>query len=295
MRKSAAEWHATWLFKPSLSGESKSVNHFVQKLSENLEYLQSATGHESLLLVVDPANDDDDDLGFVGGTSMGQSFWNGLRGGGTLGSRQFKQQCRSLSSSVEASSLKPKSAPEGSVTGNRQSPTVVLKNNLYNEMRAALRLASGNSTAEMKWSKPEKLATLGVQLVGWPSSVPFKNPSRMSQQEIMLIRNLLHDNVINFVRVGSGFETNEPNAGESSTQSFEPAGSASTVTRVGDPPEIDMDMSWALQDDDTLDACEKISSAVEDSMIVSTQAFDSSSNPNDTRPPAKRQRRQSDS
>ncbi len=94
----------------------------------------------------------------------------------------------------------------------------------------------------MKWSKPEKLTALGVQLVGWPPSVPFKNPSRMSQQEMTLIRNLLMENRISFLRVGDrpeiAFGTN--------------IGSTASMD-THDPPDADVDISWALEDDGSLD------------------------------------------
>lgn len=114
------------------------VSHALEQISENLQYLHNVTGHHSLLLVVDPTTDEDG--AFLGGTSTGRTFWNGLRGGGTLGARQFKQQCKSLSSTDETgSSSNPTSTTERVITGNRQTPAVILKNNLYNEMRAALR------------------------------------------------------------------------------------------------------------------------------------------------------------
>ena len=106
-------------------------------MSENLQNLHDVTGQHSLLIVVDPTRNDEEGI-FVGGTSTGRTFWNGLRGGGTTGARQFKQQCKSMPSNAEAETF--------AITENisqagpsRQTPAVILKNNLYNEMRSALR------------------------------------------------------------------------------------------------------------------------------------------------------------
>ncbi|KLO17225.1 hypothetical protein SCHPADRAFT_846921 [Schizopora paradoxa] len=235
-RRAVAEWHASWLFNSTIpldnpdSERPSQVTHFVEKISENLENMHGVTGQHSLLIVVDPTRKDDDGI-FVGGTSTGRTFWNGLRGGGRIGARQFKQQCRSIPSKPEAESSTVTETTTTQAGPSRQTPAVALKNNLYNEMRSALRQASGNSAAEMKWSKPEKLASLGVQLVGWPPSVPFKNPSRMSQQEMTLIRSLLMNKEISFVRKGA-----------------HPIDPPTTTENTAAPVE-DVDISWAVQDD----------------------------------------------
>ena len=55
----------------------------------------------------------------------------------------------------------------------------------------------------MKWSKPEKLSAYGVSMEGWPSDVPIRNPSQMSQQEIIRIYELISNKEIRFQRITS--------------------------------------------------------------------------------------------
>lgn len=83
----------------------------------------------------------------------------------------------------------------------------------------------------MKWSKPEKLSIYGVALEGWPKEIEYKNPSRMSSQEISTIMKLLQDNVLYFrpLRVGSA--------------TVAPQSSATNLSST--------DMSWALNEDDS--------------------------------------------
>lgn len=60
------------------------------------------------------------------------------------------------------------------------------------------RVASGVRNAEMKWTRPGKLSAYGVALLGWPSEIEYKNPSKMSFQETSTIMRLLQENTIYF-------------------------------------------------------------------------------------------------
>ena len=50
----------------------------------------------------------------------------------------------------------------------------------------------------MKWSKPSHLEAYGVQLVGWPSDISYKNPSAMSIKETRRILELLKSRQLYF-------------------------------------------------------------------------------------------------
>ena len=53
----------------------------------------------------------------------------------------------------------------------------------------------------MKWSNHSKLDVYGVHIVGWPDSVPQKNPSTLSLAQNKLILDLLNNGELRFVRI----------------------------------------------------------------------------------------------
>jgi hypothetical protein len=98
------------------------------------------SGIQSFVLAVDPAsgqqqsNNALDGSGFLGGTVAGREFWRGSRGGGEAGAKAFKAFCHKETKDSFPGDVSQK---KGSVT-----PAVnagMLKADLYNEMRSALR------------------------------------------------------------------------------------------------------------------------------------------------------------
>ncbi|KAI5119441.1 hypothetical protein M0805_008380 [Coniferiporia weirii] len=202
IRKKAAEWHSKYLFDPKASSDDTGnatsvkakVNGITQTVSALLESLLEVSGHHSLVLVVDPADSEDD--GFLGGSVTGREYWRGLRNGGSTGARNFKEYCRkSLDSGLSSQYTRRTETAAGA---SRQTPAVTLKNNLYVEMRSRLRAVSGVRNAEMKWTRPRKLSAYGVALLGWPPEIEYKNPSKMSFQENSTIMRLLREGTIRF-------------------------------------------------------------------------------------------------
>jgi hypothetical protein len=69
------------------------------------------------------------------------------------------------------------------------------------ETNVQSRAASSNVLAEMKWTKPSSLSSLyGVALMGWPTDIPFKNPSENSKEINKRLLESLRDGAIQFVR-----------------------------------------------------------------------------------------------
>lgn len=66
------------------------------------------------------------------------------------------------------------------------------------------RTTSGIRNAEMKWTDHSKLSTYGVRLVGWPDSVPMRNPSTLSVAQNTLVRQALDAGTMYFERMGHG-------------------------------------------------------------------------------------------
>ena len=70
----------------------------------------------------------------------------------------------------------------------------------------------------MKWTNHSKLSTYGVQLRGWPASVPSQNPSTLTVAQNKLLLDLLRERHIYFVRTtstqGSSPETSAETGGE---------------------------------------------------------------------------------
>lgn len=119
------------------------VNEILEGASKQLDSLLRLAGRHSLLVVINPEDEHDD--GFLGGTNTGREFWLSLRNGGTIGVRHFKQYCKNSLASTASTIKSPEETAstvlEASHAGSssKASPAVVLKNQLYMEMRNALR------------------------------------------------------------------------------------------------------------------------------------------------------------
>ncbi|KAF8514553.1 hypothetical protein BU17DRAFT_33135, partial [Hysterangium stoloniferum] len=202
--------HAKYIFSldPSLpsadnNGPSKEqpfdptpLKSTLSRLSGMLQLLHSSAGLDSLLLVKpQPAPPE---ASWVGGTELGKEFWMGLKGGGVNGARAFrvKSQMRLEADlkSEEQNILDGSITSQSVSTPNAHIPTAKIrssdvKTELNAAVRQALRSASGNPSAEMRWTKPAALAELyDVQLVGWPPEVNIQNPSNngVRQNRILL-------------------------------------------------------------------------------------------------------------
>lgn len=116
------------------------ANEILLSLSDELETLHKISGRHSFILSVDPADEADD--GFLGGTAVGKDFWSSFRNGGVTGARLFKRHIQKAVGGelVDVRQVHFNDA-ERTLSGNRVTPAVALKNTLYNEMRAALRYA----------------------------------------------------------------------------------------------------------------------------------------------------------
>ncbi|KIY71488.1 hypothetical protein CYLTODRAFT_418726 [Cylindrobasidium torrendii FP15055 ss-10] len=224
----AAEWHSRYLFQPAGNTESTArgnasdaerqshVHNTLSNVSRILEVLHSMSGVDSFVLAVDPH--DANMHGFLGGSILGREFWRGLRGGGDAGAKAFKNASQKAL------------APSGS--NNQRANAQSIKSELYEKMRTALRTASGNRVAEMKWTHPDKLAeAYGVSLVGWPSSVPYNNPSVLKTNQRRELVQLLDSGGLRFEKAFSTLVDEEPQAGPSEHHQTD-------------------DLSWALQFDD---------------------------------------------
>ncbi|KAJ7274373.1 hypothetical protein B0H12DRAFT_1088364 [Mycena haematopus] len=241
-RQYVAEWHFKYLFQQQSTETSGSpqdrkarVSSVLSDASRILESLCDASGVQSFLLAVDPS--DATGSGFLGGSLLGREFWRGIRGGGDAGAKAFKLHCfksgarTPTPSNAEAFSSKTPPPPAVSqVTSSR-----TLKADLYNGVRKALRSASGVHNAEMKWTNPALLATYGVYLVGWPSTIPAQNPSSLKANQNKELLEALESGTMHFVRTLK--TRNEP--------------------EVEPPPEPlpsvaeeDNSFSWAIQYDD---------------------------------------------
>ncbi|KAF8806966.1 hypothetical protein BYT27DRAFT_7101045 [Phlegmacium glaucopus] len=186
-RRCIAQWHAKYLFQSSKSSSSSSTVVLVRDVlcdtSRVLESLSEVSGVQSFLLAVDPS--ETSDSGFLGGSVVGREFWRGLRSGGEGGARAFK--VFSINH-LQPATRHPVHVPKSSTPPPKGGPAKSLKNELYESVRNALRLASGVRSAEMKWTNPERLDVYGVRLIGWPEGVPAQNPStfKVSQNKVLL-------------------------------------------------------------------------------------------------------------
>ena len=92
----------------------------------------------------------------------------------------------------------------------------------------------------MKWTDHSKLeAAYGIRIIGWPPSVPFRNPSSLSVAQNRQVLEALHDRTMRFERVAqtSGFHRDTPS-------------SDATNNDAGATADEIMDISWAYQDPD---------------------------------------------
>ncbi|KAJ6513230.1 hypothetical protein C8R45DRAFT_962897 [Mycena sanguinolenta] len=261
-RQYVAEWHCKHLFQPTETSASPQdrkarVPSVLSDASRILESLCDASGVQSFLLAVDPA--DPTGSGFLGGSLLGREFWRGLRGGGDAGAKAFKLHCfksgarTPIPSMTEASSSKL--APPPAV--NKVAPARTLKADLYDGVRKALRSASGVHNAEMKWTNPALLATYGVCLVGWPSAIPAQNPSSLKANQNKELLEALESGTMHFVRT---LKTRiEP---EVEPELLRPA------------PDEDNNFSWAIQFDvNDSPTAPDLNSTVSDNRDVSDSYF----------------------
>ncbi|KAF5367379.1 hypothetical protein D9758_003691 [Tetrapyrgos nigripes] len=226
-RRRVAQWHSKYLFQPpdsssvdppaSEPSEDTRVHEIrgvLVKTSQILEDLWETAGVESFLLAVDLR--DSSNEGFLGGSVAGREFWRGLRNGGEHGARIFKQHClknKDVSSAEEVGSTSSSGDISTSVsvpTTPRQSAKSV-KQELYENVRNALRLACGIRNAEMKWTNPERLQSYGVHLLGWPNDIPLQNPSSLKTSQNKRLLDLLENGIMKFVKITTSND-NEPAA-----------------------------------------------------------------------------------
>ncbi|RDB26307.1 hypothetical protein Hypma_006586 [Hypsizygus marmoreus] len=243
-RQYVAEWHSKYLFQPqSISGTSSAadaglgskVRSVLYDASRILESLCEVTGVQSFLLAVDPLNPSD--MGFLGGSVAGREFWRGMRNGGEAGAKSFKHYClRDMESSQPASTINREEGPSSRASSlpAKTTPAKSIKTELYENVRKALRSASGIRNAEMKWTNPERLDAYGVRLVGWPSSVPAQNPSTLKTHHNKLLLECLQNGTMRFERL-------HPTPGEDNYNVDE----GNVVDELG---EVD-DFSWAYDAD----------------------------------------------
>ncbi|KAH7106081.1 hypothetical protein BKA62DRAFT_350278 [Auriculariales sp. MPI-PUGE-AT-0066] len=138
------------------------VRSVVVRICSALDILYNLCQFESLLLVT---SGNDQDKSFVGGSKLGKAFWDSMKAGGKNGVKAFKKHAKQRGVAEDA----------GTSTGRKVKNS--LKIELNTAMRVALRNASGNTSAEMRWARPEQLEGWGVRLAGWPQDIPFRNPS----------------------------------------------------------------------------------------------------------------------
>jgi hypothetical protein len=96
----------------------------------------------SLLLAVNPG--DPEHQGFLGGTVLGREFWRGLRSGGDVGAKNFKNYCLKGTEASTVATDEPTMAAGtiGPVLAPvwKRSHTNTLKTEVYANVRNALRL-----------------------------------------------------------------------------------------------------------------------------------------------------------
>ncbi|KAG7451971.1 uncharacterized protein BT62DRAFT_926169, partial [Guyanagaster necrorhizus] len=146
--------------------------------------------------------------GFFGGSLLGREFWRNVRGGGDSGARAFRSHC--MKHLVSQTSI---------AQGYSSSTDLEI---LYEKIRNALRTTSAG-----------RLATYGVTLVGWPSTIPMVNPSNLKAGQSRELT-LLENGTMKLVWI---YISREQDGVQPSTSSTE------------DDPDS---FSWALQFDDTL-------------------------------------------
>lgn len=204
-RRSIAEWHSKYLFQSrapfsvatNVSREERLAytKKILCDISGLLETLQEMSGVESFVLAVDPPEPGE---GFLGGSLLGREFWRNLRGGGDSGARAFRLHCTKRLVSQTSIAQGSSSSTDLEIV---QKPALSLKAELYEKMRNALRTTSGIRNAEMKWTNPDRLATYGVTLVGWPSTIPMVNPSNLKASQNKELLTLLENGTMKFVKI----------------------------------------------------------------------------------------------
>lgn len=103
----------------------------------------------------------------------------------------------------------------------------------------------------MKWTRPAKLSTYRVKLVGWPHEVEFKNPSKMSYQETTLILRLLRENLLRFDPLGdNGLHVVDPRLDEIDARDSDNGLSLAKPTEEEIEMEDEVDISWACNEND---------------------------------------------
>ncbi|KAF8529898.1 hypothetical protein JB92DRAFT_2860206 [Gautieria morchelliformis] len=217
-----------------------SVRSTLARMSSTLQMLHSASGIDSLLLAVSPhpmpppttssatVNTDSEthqnsavppepyEASWIGGTDLGKEFWTGLKGGGVNGARAFRVKCQMRR---EAEICSPDlDTPTPMASSNPVRPNLArtsdpdrlpirssdVKTELNAAVRHALRSASGNPSAEMRWTKPASLEELyNVRLVGWPPDVKMRNPSNNTSRINRLLLDLIRNGNMKFVQRGS--------------------------------------------------------------------------------------------
>ncbi|KZV98734.1 hypothetical protein EXIGLDRAFT_831956 [Exidia glandulosa HHB12029] len=199
IRRHVALAHSRFLFDKNLSdngtphtvqGPSLSARAVVAKVCHALDALHTAGHYESLVLVTSAK---DGDRSFIGGTKIGKSFWDSLKMGGNNGVKMFKNHCKIQLAASESD------VPV--YIGGKKCKNS-LKSELNTAMRVALRNASGNTSAEMRWTKPEQIENWGVRIAGWPTDLPFRNPSNNTVQVNTRLLELLKGGQIKFIKPG---------------------------------------------------------------------------------------------
>ncbi|KAF9468066.1 hypothetical protein BDZ94DRAFT_1154544 [Collybia nuda] len=245
-RQYVAEWHSRYLFQPPPPVGDSTV-HLAAKVrsllcdtSRILESLYETAGIQSFVLAVDLNNPDD--KGFLGGSVMGREFWRGLRNGGESGAKTFREYCLREQDTTRMASAPhdDSSSSRSSSVPTRHPPAKSLKNELYENVRKALRLVSGIRNAEMKWTSPDKLNVYGVRLVGWPSTIPAQNPSTLRASQNQLLLDSLERGIMRFEKIL---------VSSSSTEPTDRPGAAVEGLFDGQGGAEDVDFSWAYDAD----------------------------------------------
>ncbi|KAJ3974689.1 hypothetical protein EV361DRAFT_893309 [Lentinula raphanica] len=260
-RQDVARWHCNKLFQwqaPSSESPNRSTEIWtiLVNLSRILESLSSVFGIETFLLAVDP--EDTSSQSFLGGSVRGREFWRGMRTGGESGARMFRELCLKHKDlkNLQSNDSSQRTPSDNTTTNSASTSSVVnvsskqsarnIKVDLYDGVRKALRLVSGIRNAEMKWTSHERLFTYGVYLEGWPSDIPYKNPSTLKAEQNKRLLDLLNKGTLRFVKnvmlpSGSGQEHNDDV--EEETES-------TADNDKGDIDQSDEMFDWAIQFDE---------------------------------------------
>ncbi|KAI0078824.1 hypothetical protein K474DRAFT_1660007 [Panus rudis PR-1116 ss-1] len=271
-----AGWYSQYMFGDS-QGTSKStgvdvVHHTLRRVSNMLDALETTAGLQSFFLAVNPKKDNDQ--GFLGGTQLGRDFWRRYKAGGAPGAHAFKAHCATRLGPqwyAEASNnlrMTPYVLPTpAQTTLSQKGPAGAIKAEVYTAMRVAVREASGNHEAEMKWSKHSNLSMYGIRLEGWPDDVPKQNPSSLNMAQNKAILDALKSGTLRFVRLESSREE------QSSSQSTSP--DAAATSEPYDIPAFsvdnqgtDFDIPWDFQAPGVMATADDLSALFESSSFT---------------------------